>query len=121
MAAYEPAYAEDAVEALLTASAAQRHRARTLVLQLCRTPARKGDYRVTDRNGHTWEVLLIDDVLLTYRADELSANCGSPPSSGLTEIQSCCWSTTAGPSCCRWKRWRPGRTNTAGNTSSAAR
>lgn len=70
MSAYEPAYSEESVEALLTARAAQRYRARALVRQLCRTPARRGDYRVLDKHGHAWEVLVADDVVLTYRSDD---------------------------------------------------
>lgn len=38
-------------------------------MQLCDTPSRKGDYRFMDKNGQTWEVPLVDDVVLTYRAD----------------------------------------------------
>ena len=70
MPAYEPAYAQEALEALLTAGASQRNRARALVQQLCRLPARKGDYHMVDKNGHVWEVLLADNVVLTYRADD---------------------------------------------------
>ena len=33
-------------------------------------PARKGDYHMMDKNGHVWEVLLADNVVLTYRADD---------------------------------------------------
>jgi len=69
MRPFEPAYSQEAVEAMLAADSRKRTRARTLVLQLCRTPGREGDYQAVDRNGQVWEVALIDGMIVTYRTD----------------------------------------------------
>ena len=70
MRSYEPAYSQEALEALLAADSTQRARARALVRQLCSTPGRAGDYRAMDKNGQEWEVILVDGMILTYRPDD---------------------------------------------------
>ena len=70
MRAYEPAYSQDALEVLLAADSGQRARARALVRQICRAPSRPGDYAAKDKDGQRWEVILVDGVILTYRADD---------------------------------------------------
>lgn len=70
MRAYEPAYSQEALEVLLVADTGQRSRACALVRQLCRTPSRTGDYQAKDTAGQQWEVILVDGVILTYRADD---------------------------------------------------
>jgi hypothetical protein len=70
MRAYEAAYSQAALDALLAADSRQRSRGRTLARQLCSTPSRNGDYQATDKDGQSWEVLLKDGVILTYRADD---------------------------------------------------
>jgi hypothetical protein len=70
MRVYEPAYSQEALEVLLAADSGQRSRARALVQQICRTPSRAGDYQAKDKDGQRWEVVLMDDVILTYRADD---------------------------------------------------
>ena len=69
MRAYEPAYAQEALEALLAADSIQRNQARALVRQICAHPGRSGDYQATDKAGQAWEVVLVDGVILTYRPD----------------------------------------------------
>jgi hypothetical protein len=70
MRAYEPAYSQDALEVLLAADSRQRSRVRALVRQMCRTPSRPGDYQAQDKDGQRWEIVLMDGVILTYRADD---------------------------------------------------
>lgn len=70
MRAYEPAYSQDALEVLLAADTKQRSRVRALVRQMCRSPGRIGDYQAKDKDGQRWEVVLMDGVILTYRADD---------------------------------------------------
>ena len=70
MRAYEPAYSQEALEVLLAAGSGQRSQARALVRQMCRTPSRTGDYQAKDKDGQRWEVVLMDGVILTCRADD---------------------------------------------------
>ncbi len=70
MRAYEPAYSQDALEVLLAADARQRSRVRALVRQMCLSPGQPGDYQAKDKDGQRWEIVLIDGVILTYRADD---------------------------------------------------
>ncbi len=67
--AYQPAYSEPALEALLEADAGQRADAQAVISRLCRTPGRSGDYRERDDTGRWVEVALVDGVLVTYWAD----------------------------------------------------
>jgi hypothetical protein len=66
---YQPAFSEQALEALLEADRAQRAVVRAAVLRLCRTPGQTGDYCVLDDTGRPLNVVLIDGAVITFWAD----------------------------------------------------
>jgi len=70
MFSYELVFSQVALDALLAADAAQRTQARAEILALCRTPARRGDYRTKDKERREWEVLLTNGVVITYWTDD---------------------------------------------------
>lgn len=70
MKVFGPAYSQEALAALLAAGRVRRRQALMEISRLCRYPVRRGDSAMVGRDGRQCQMLLLDDLLLTYWVDD---------------------------------------------------
>ena len=70
MKAFEPAYSQEALAALLSSGSIRRRHALAIVGRLCRVPLRRGDSSIIGPDGRECQLLLLDALLLTYWVDD---------------------------------------------------
>ena len=70
MKAFEPAYSQEALAALLASGGVRRKHVLAAVDRLCRFPARHGDSSMLGTDGRECQILLLDGLLLTYWVDD---------------------------------------------------
>ena len=73
MRSFSRAYSQEALAALITAGSSRRKLALAAVAHLCRYPARQGNAQIPGPENRMCQLLLIDDVVLTYWIDEAVA------------------------------------------------
>ena len=73
MKAFEPAYSQEALAALLKARSTQRYQALAAIQQLASFPMRQGDASIIGPDGRVCQLLLVDEVMLTYWVDDAVA------------------------------------------------
>ena len=70
MKLFSPAYSQEALAALIAATASRRKLALAAIDHLCRYPVRQGNAQISGPDARICQILLIDDVVLTYWVDD---------------------------------------------------
>lgn len=70
MRAFSPAYSQEALEALMTASGSDRRQALALITRLCRFPNRSGDAPLPQGDGRDLRILTEDNLVVSYWVDD---------------------------------------------------
>ena len=73
MKAFAPAYSQEALAALIKARSTQRHQALAAIQQLVSFPRRQGDAAIIGPDGRVCQLLLVDEIVLTYWVDDAVA------------------------------------------------
>lgn len=73
MRLFAPAYSQEALAALISAGRSRRKLALVAVDHLCRFPIRQANAQILDPENRMCQLLLIDDVVLTYWVDDAAA------------------------------------------------